>query len=56
MELLIGYMKKNSIAGMGLDGVTDSQNIAYWQIDGKNTKDYLMLNTTDSIYPKGHSC
>ena len=30
----------------------DSKQIAYWQIDAKNTKDYDMLNTTDSIYPK----
>ncbi|MEP7144245.1 MAG: DPP IV N-terminal domain-containing protein [Ferruginibacter sp.] len=30
----------------------DSKKIAYWQIDAKNTKDYDMLNTTDSIYPK----
>ncbi|MBS1932541.1 MAG: S9 family peptidase [Bacteroidetes bacterium] len=30
----------------------DSKKIAYWQIDAKDTKDYDMLNTTDSIYPK----
>jgi dipeptidyl-peptidase-4 len=30
----------------------DGKKIAYWQIDAKNTKDYSMLNTTDSIYPK----
>jgi dipeptidyl-peptidase-4 len=30
----------------------DSKQLAYWQIDAKNTKDYEMLNTTDSIYPK----
>lgn len=30
----------------------DSKQIAYWQIDAKHTKDYSMLNTTDSIYPK----
>ncbi len=28
----------------------DSKKIAYWQIDAKNTRDYLMLNTTDSVY------
>ena len=28
----------------------DSKNIAYWQVDARQTKDYLMLNTTDSIY------
>jgi len=30
----------------------DSKHIAFWQIDAKNTKDYDMLNTTDSIYPR----
>lgn len=30
---------------------SDSRQIAYWQIDAKNTKDYLMINNTDSIYP-----
>ena len=29
----------------------DSKQIAYWQIDASKTKNYLMLNTTDSIYP-----
>lgn len=29
----------------------DSRQIAYWQIDDKYTKDYLMVNNTDSIYP-----
>jgi dipeptidyl-peptidase 4 len=29
----------------------DSKNIAYWQIDARKVKDYLMVNTTDSIYP-----
>ena len=29
----------------------DSKKIAYWQIDASNVKSYLMLNTTDSIYP-----
>jgi dipeptidyl-peptidase 4 len=28
----------------------DSKSIAYWQVDARKTKDYLMLNTTDSIY------
>jgi dipeptidyl-peptidase-4 len=28
----------------------DGKNIAFWQIDAKNTKDYLMINNTDSIY------
>jgi dipeptidyl-peptidase-4 len=30
----------------------DSKQIAYWQIDAEGTKDYLMLNNTDSIYPR----
>ncbi|MES2330986.1 MAG: S9 family peptidase [Bacteroidota bacterium] len=29
----------------------DSKKIAYWQIDASKVKSYLMLNTTDSIYP-----
>ena len=29
----------------------DSKQIAYWQIDARNVKDYLMINNTDSIYP-----
>jgi dipeptidyl-peptidase-4 len=29
----------------------DSKQIAYWQIEANNTKDYLMINNTDSIYP-----
>ncbi len=29
----------------------DSKKIAYWQIDASKVKTYLMLNTTDSIYP-----
>ncbi|HKP31678.1 MAG TPA: DPP IV N-terminal domain-containing protein, partial [Chitinophagaceae bacterium] len=29
----------------------DSKKIAFWQIDARNTKDYLMVNNTDSIYP-----
>ncbi|HEY4324300.1 MAG TPA: S9 family peptidase [Mucilaginibacter sp.] len=29
----------------------DSRAIAYWQIDATRIKNYLMLNTTDSIYP-----
>ena len=30
----------------------DSKSVAFWQIDAKGTKDYLMLTTIDSIYPK----
>lgn len=29
----------------------DSKQVAYWQIDARKTRNYLMLNTTDSIYP-----
>jgi len=29
----------------------DSRQIAFWQIDAHNTKDYLMLDLADSIYP-----
>ncbi|RYY21405.1 MAG: S9 family peptidase [Chitinophagaceae bacterium] len=29
----------------------DSRQIAFWQIDARNTKDYLMVNNTDSLYP-----
>ncbi|MCJ8208299.1 S9 family peptidase [Mucilaginibacter sp. RS28] len=28
----------------------DSKNIAYWQIDARKIRNYLMLNTTDSAY------
>lgn len=28
----------------------DSKSIAYWQVDATKIRDYLMLNTTDSIY------
>jgi len=28
----------------------DSKQIAYWQVDATKIRDYLMLNTTDSIY------
>lgn len=29
----------------------DSKQVAYWQIDARKVKDYLMINNTDSIYP-----
>ena len=29
----------------------DSRQIAYWQLDDREVKDYLMINNTDSIYP-----
>jgi dipeptidyl-peptidase-4 len=28
----------------------DSKDIAFWQINDSSTRDYLMLNTTDSVY------
>ena len=31
---------------------SDSKNIAYWQVDANQIRDYYMLNTTDSIYSK----
>lgn len=30
----------------------DSRQIAFWEIDANGTKDYLMINNTDSIYPR----
>jgi len=30
----------------------DSRQIAFWEIDANGTKDYLMINNTDSIYPQ----
>jgi dipeptidyl-peptidase-4 len=29
----------------------DSKQIAYWQIDARRTKNYLMIDNTDSLYP-----
>lgn len=29
----------------------DGKNIAYWQIDARKIKNYLMINNTDSLYP-----
>ncbi|HWB26451.1 MAG TPA: DPP IV N-terminal domain-containing protein [Chitinophagaceae bacterium] len=29
----------------------DSKKIVYWNIDARKTKDYLMIDNTDSIYP-----
>lgn len=29
----------------------DGKNIAYWQIDARTIKNYLMINNTDSLYP-----
>jgi dipeptidyl-peptidase 4 len=30
----------------------DSKKIAFWQMNAQNTKEYLMVNNTDEIYPK----
>ncbi len=30
----------------------DSKQIAYWQVDATHIRDYLMLNTTDSVYSR----
>ncbi len=30
----------------------DGASIAYWQIDDDGVKDYILVNTTDSLYPK----
>jgi dipeptidyl-peptidase-4 len=35
----------------GFRWAPDSKSIAFWQIDASKIKNYLMLNTTDSIYP-----
>ena len=45
-------MRRNLIAVMVFAGVRDSREIAYWQIDDRQVNDYIMINTTDSIYPK----
>jgi dipeptidyl-peptidase-4 len=29
----------------------DGQRLAYWQLDARKTPNYLMLNTTDQLYP-----
>ncbi|MBC6989418.1 S9 family peptidase [Hymenobacter sp. BT491] len=29
----------------------DGKSLAYWQLDATKTKNYLMLNTTDALYP-----
>jgi dipeptidyl-peptidase-4 len=35
----------------GFRWAPDSKQIAFWQIDASLTRDYLMINNTDSIYP-----
>src|SRR5690606_35070165 len=29
----------------------DGKSIAYWQFDASGVRDYLLVNTTDSLYP-----
>jgi dipeptidyl-peptidase 4 len=33
----------------------DGTSIAYWQIDDEGVKDYVLVNTTDNLYPKATS-
>ncbi len=35
----------------GFRWAPDGKSIAYWQIDARNIKNYLMINNTDSLYP-----
>ncbi|MBC6612691.1 S9 family peptidase [Hymenobacter sp. BT507] len=35
----------------GFRWAPDGQHIAYWQLDARKTPNYLMLNTTDALYP-----
>jgi len=35
----------------GFQWSPDGKDIAYWQIDASEIKDFLMINTTDSLYP-----
>jgi len=35
----------------GFRWAPNSQSLAYWQLDAAKTKNYLMLNTTDQLYP-----
>ncbi|GAA4009425.1 S9 family peptidase [Hymenobacter fastidiosus] len=35
----------------GFRWAPNSQSLAYWQLDAARTKNYLMLNTTDQLYP-----
>lgn len=34
----------------GIRWSPDSKSIAYWQLDASNTRDYYMINFTDSVY------
>ncbi|HEX8349454.1 MAG TPA: S9 family peptidase, partial [Hymenobacter sp.] len=35
----------------GFRWAPDGQHLAYWQLDATKTRNYLMLNTTDQLYP-----
>ena len=35
----------------GFRWAPDGQSLAYWQLDATKTRNYLMLNTTDALYP-----
>jgi dipeptidyl-peptidase-4 len=35
----------------GFRWAPDGQRLAYWQLDATKTRNYLMLNTTDALYP-----
>ncbi len=35
----------------GFRWAPDSRRLAFWQINANNTKDYLMVNNTEAIYP-----
>jgi dipeptidyl-peptidase 4 len=36
----------------GIRWSTDSKSILYWQLDARDTKDFFMINNTDSVYSK----
>lgn len=36
----------------GIRWSNDSKSIAYWQIDASNTRDFYMINNTDSVYSR----
>ncbi len=36
----------------GFQWSPDGQRIAFWQVDARGTRDYFMLNTTDSVYSR----
>jgi dipeptidyl-peptidase 4 len=36
----------------GIRWSPDSKSVLYWQLDARNTRDYYMINNTDSVYSK----